>query len=110
MSAYATVLTRSQKFLFIEFRKREREVWGERERERNTDLLFHLFMHSLVDSCMCSDWGSNSQSWYMGRCSNQLSYPARATNVLSCIKYFKVKILRYLNILFKKSLDHFLAF
>ena len=36
-----------------------------RERERNINLLYHLFMHSLVDSCMCSDKGSNSQPWCM---------------------------------------------
>ena len=40
---------------------------GEREegkgRERNIDLLFHLFMHSLVDSRMCLDQGSNPQPW-----------------------------------------------
>ena len=34
--------------------------------ERNTDLLFHLFMYSLVDSCMCPDQGSNLQHWYVG--------------------------------------------
>ena len=26
---------------------------GGRGRERNIDLLFHLFMHSFVDSCVC---------------------------------------------------------
>ena len=26
------------------------------ERERNIDLLFHLFMHLLGASCMCPDW------------------------------------------------------
>ena len=31
--------------------------------ERNTSLLFHLFMQSLVDSCMCPDWRSNLPSW-----------------------------------------------
>ena len=33
-------------------RVRERE----RERERDINLLFHLFMHSLVASYMCPDW------------------------------------------------------
>ena len=33
---------------------------GRGEKERNINL-FLLFMHSLVDSCMCPDWGSNSQ-------------------------------------------------
>ena len=29
----------------------------ERERERNVDLVFHLSIYSLVDSCMCPDQG-----------------------------------------------------
>ena len=46
-------------FKFIDFfleRKRKKEV-GERERhrEREISLLFYLFMHSLVDSCMSPD-------------------------------------------------------
>lgn len=37
------------------------------KRERETlDLLFHLFTHSLVDSCVCSDWGLNMQLWCTG--------------------------------------------
>ena len=32
-------------------------------RERNIDLLFHLFMHPLADSYMCPDQGSNLQPW-----------------------------------------------
>ena len=32
-----------------------------RERERDINLLFHLCMHSLVDSCMCPDQRSNPQ-------------------------------------------------
>ena len=34
----------------------------ESQRERDINLLFHLFMHSLVDSCMCLDWASNLHS------------------------------------------------
>ena len=55
------------KFLSIDFREREegeeteRKRGGERERER--DLLFHLLMHSLVDSYMCPDQGLNPQPW-----------------------------------------------
>ena len=34
--------------------------WRERERETDTDFdLFYLFMHSLADSCMCRDLGSD---------------------------------------------------
>ena len=29
------------------------------------DLLFYLFMHSLVDSCMCPDRGLNPRPWTM---------------------------------------------
>ena len=38
-------------------RETERERERERKKERNISLLFHLFMHSLVDSCMCHDQG-----------------------------------------------------
>ena len=37
----------------------EREWGTDGERERNTDLLFHLFVHSSVASCMCPHWGLN---------------------------------------------------
>ena len=36
---------------------------GEGERERNIDLLSHLFMHSLVASCMYPDQRLNLQPW-----------------------------------------------
>ena len=38
---------------------------SQRERERNINLLSHSFIHSLVDSCMCPDWGSNLQRWHV---------------------------------------------
>ena len=40
-------------FLFIDLR----------EKERNIDLLFHLFIYSLVDSCMCPDKIYNLVYW-----------------------------------------------
>ena len=40
--------------------------WFERKRKRNIGLLFHLFMHSLVDSCTCPGQGSNLQPWCTG--------------------------------------------
>lgn len=47
----------------------------ERREKRESDLLFHLFLHSLVDPCMCSDGGSNLCSLnILGLHSNQLSY------------------------------------
>ena len=50
-------------FLFIDFRDRE-EGGGDRERE--IYLLFHLFIYSLVNSCLCADWGLNLQPWHIG--------------------------------------------
>ena len=44
-------------FLFIDFRERQ-----EGERERTADLLFHLFMHSLL-AAECPGWGSKPQPW-----------------------------------------------
>ena len=35
-------------------------------REKNIDLLPHLYMHSLVDSCVCPDQGANLQAWHIG--------------------------------------------
>ena len=38
--------------------------WFERRGGRDRDkhwFVVHLFMHSVVDSCPCPDWGSNSQ-------------------------------------------------
>ena len=45
---------------------------------RNINLLFHLFVRSLVVSCTCPEWELNRNLGVSGRCSNQLSYPARA--------------------------------
>ena len=33
------------------------------QREEERDLLFHLFVHSLLDSCMYPDWRLNPQPW-----------------------------------------------
>ena len=41
---------------------RERKV----RREKNIHLFFHLFMHSLVDSCICPDWELNWQACCSG--------------------------------------------
>lgn len=49
-------------------RRRGEEMGGERrgreggeEGRGNIDLLFHLLMHSLADSCMYPAWGWNPQ-------------------------------------------------
>ena len=62
-----------------------REKKGEAGRERDIDLLFHVFMHSLVTSCVCPDQELHPQPWYMGWCSNQPSYPARALHLASSL-------------------------
>ena len=50
-------------FLFIDFQREWGRKRGGRERDRNISLLFCLFMHSLVGSHICSDWGWNPQPW-----------------------------------------------
>ena len=37
----------------------------ERERENNVDLFMSIFIHSLVDSCMCPNWVSDQQPRYV---------------------------------------------
>ena len=65
-------------FFKTDFRDRGWE--RERKRERNIDLLFHLFVQPLVDSYRCSDRGLNPQPWPIGTMlSNLLRYPARAS-------------------------------
>ena len=51
----------SSLFNFLLNKKNCRERGKERETERNINLLFHLVIHSLVDSRMCPDWGLNPQ-------------------------------------------------
>lgn len=34
--------------------------------ERNINMFFYLLMHSLVNSSICPDWGSNPQHWCIG--------------------------------------------
>ena len=43
--------------------QRNNSLSSKRPREQ---LLFHLLMHSLVDSCMSLEWESNPQPWHMG--------------------------------------------
>ena len=35
-------------------------------RDRDIDLLPHLFMHSVAATCMCPDQGSNQEPWHIG--------------------------------------------
>ena len=46
--------------------------------ERETDLLFHLFMHSLVDSRMCPDQEWNLQRWHVRTTLQPTEHPAWA--------------------------------
>ena len=78
-------------YLLILERQRQRE--REKERERNINLLFHLFMHSFVDSvcALTRNWTCNLgvQGWR----TIQLSFPARACCNLSQ-NYIKTQSLR----------------
>ena len=47
---------------------------GERERDIDSNLLFHLFMHLLVDSYMCPDQGLNLRPWHIGMVFKPISY------------------------------------
>ena len=71
------------KILYLLILEREKGRERKERRKRNISLLYHLLIHSLVDSCMWPDWGSNQQLWHMGQHSNQLSYPARAKTVFT---------------------------
>ena len=58
-------------FKIILERQRKEERENEREgkggkKERSIDCLFHLFMHSLVDSYVCPDWEFYPQPWCIG--------------------------------------------
>ena len=44
-------------------REGHREGGTQGGREGKQNLLFHLFMHSLIDSCMCLNGRSNLQTW-----------------------------------------------
>ena len=67
-------------YLIIE---RERKEGRERETiNKFINLLFRLFMHSLVVPCMCSDQELNTCPGILEQRSNQLSYLARAESSL----------------------------
>ena len=53
-------------FLFIDIsteRGKLTERYFYREKEKDINSLLHLFIHSLVASCMCPDQGWNLQPW-----------------------------------------------
>ena len=51
-------------FFFLLFFRESKERWkGEREREREINSPFHLFMHSLLDSCVRPDQELNLLPW-----------------------------------------------
>ena len=58
----------------------------EKERKRETNLLFHLLLHSLIASYMCPDWDQTCSLGVSGWFSNQLSYAARAHLLLAAIQ------------------------
>ena len=64
-------------FLFIDFRERKRE------KERNINLLFHLFMHCLLLVCALNR-ERTSNLGVSGCCSNKVRYPSKAFPTLKC--------------------------
>ena len=63
-------------------------------RERNIDLWFHSFMHSLVATCMCLTRDGTCNLSISGQCSNQLSHLT------------KVKIFQFLKTINKLTRSH----
>ena len=70
--------------------------WLERERERDINLSFHFFMHSLLDSCIRPDGGLNPPPWRIRMTAKQLSYQARVSLVffITFFSYFVLFIFR----------------
>lgn len=68
-----TVVCKAYVFVLIFIYWLMREEGG-KEKHR---FVAHLFTHSLVDFCVCSDWGSNPQTWLTRTKLYQLSYLAK---------------------------------
>ena len=58
------IILKSISFNSLNFRERER---GKEREKKHLFLLFHLLMHSFVDSYMGPAWGLNLQPWPNGR-------------------------------------------
>ena len=69
-------------------RKEGREGGGERKGNRNINLLFHLFIHSVVTSCRCPAWVSNSQPWRISTTLWLAELPDPG-----CVMHFKCSVL-----------------
>ena len=58
-------------------------IW-EREGERGIDLLFHLFVHSFADACMCPDRGSDPKPCLIGMTLQSTELPGQGPGNSSC--------------------------
>ena len=58
------------------------------EKERNIDLLFYLFMCSLVDSCICCDGRAKLQHWLI----STMPYPSELHGQDYFGKFFKCNL------------------
>ena len=67
---------------FSFFRERRKES------ERNINMLFHLFMHSVADSYMCPDQGSNLQPWCTGTMLQPTELPDQGVSAQLCLSWY----------------------
>ena len=56
------------------------------EREGHIALLFHLLMHSLVDSCMCPDRGWKPRPWHIWTTLKPAELPGQGILPILCVK------------------------
>ena len=75
------------------------------EREKNINLLFYLFMHSLISSCMYPDQRSNPQLWHIGKMFWPSDLPGQGL-----ITFFQKSTFRhaYMNSIKESSLTQYL--
>ena len=66
-----------------------------RKRKSNIKLLFHLFIHSLVVSCMYPDWRLNLQLWHIGMTlsPNELPAPGCLSQLSSNLSIYMTRTL-----------------
>ena len=72
-------------------RRRKQERERERERERHLFAVPLILKQSLVDSCMCPNWGSNLQPWLTRMTLQPTELPGQGLILLFFVKIAGVK-------------------